>query len=136
MRFVRPVRLILILSCCLVLATCSGPIRITFINNTSLPLQIFSGEQEQFELGRGESIMKTIPYAILHSFIIKRDRNYFYAFPSALDIPGKFYKLGLRNGIKLQIEESMRVYLLLPDQDGPTSDLPDQPQGFPVIPTQ
>jgi len=125
-----------ILSCCLMFAACTGSVKFTFVNNTSSSLQIFSGEGAQFELQSGASLQKKIWYGQSFPIIIRGEQDFFYKFPSPSFVPGKFYKLGLVHGVKLQIEESMQIYLLLPDQEGPTQNLPGQPAGFPLIPTQ
>lgn len=50
----------------------------------------------------------------------------------------KFYKRigGNQILVKLQIQPDGAIYLIPPDFDGPITDFPEQPEGFPLIPSK
>jgi len=82
--------------------------------------------------GTDQTLRVKVPYKLR---VQHKDGIWNYDLPSA-PLPKNFRKRVRGNWYleKYQIEKDGAIHVLLPDSQGPTTDLPTQPAGYPVQP--
>ncbi len=130
--------LLLLFALALLLTGCHSVLEIEMVNNTGQDLAIDSFDTQMkrtsYSLRAGETARINVWYKlqILHG----GETWDYHGPPVPPPLPKNFRKrIGVNRFLeKYQIGKDGAIYVLLPDSQRPTSDLPPQPSGYPVRP--
>ena len=126
----------LLVSMSLLLTSCHPGTQLEVVNNAGQNLTVVSIDTElketAYTVGSNQTIRITVPYKLR---VLRNGEIWNYDLPPT-PLLKSFRKSVAGNWYleKFQIEHDGTINVLLPDSQGPATDLPPQPAGYPVRP--